>query len=197
MILVKTGAVGNFMGLTLAQSLGLSLPPPQSLIAASKVPVLSYPVTNPLSYCTGSHVFVSKFSAVKDLLYPIIVGVGWWRRHLVQIDCLTNKLHFSLDGSLGSFPLLPLGWEPPELCLSLAATLVSPPEPFVLPAILAFFKDAFYTILSCVLPPHSCHNLTFKTTVDLVKIDAPMYPFSKLRTRCWAHDWMTCWQKGR
>ncbi|KAJ9059652.1 hypothetical protein DSO57_1039286 [Entomophthora muscae] len=90
-VLVDMGAAGNFMDLALAQSLGLSLLPPQSLIAASQVPVLSYPLTNPLSYCTGSHVFVSKFSAVEDLLYPVIVGVGWWRRHLVQLDCLTNS----------------------------------------------------------------------------------------------------------
>ncbi|KAJ9061583.1 hypothetical protein DSO57_1019034 [Entomophthora muscae] len=114
------------MDLALAQSLGLSLLPPQSLIAASQVPVLSYPLTNPLSYCTGSHVFVSKFFTVEDLLYPVIVGVGWWRCHLVQIDCLTNKLHFLLDRCPRSFPLLPLGWEPPESCLSLAATPVSP-----------------------------------------------------------------------
>ncbi|KAJ9069131.1 hypothetical protein DSO57_1021798 [Entomophthora muscae] len=59
----------------------------------------------------------------------------------------------------------------------------SPPEPFVLPAILAPFKDAFDANLSCALPPHSRHNLTFKTTVDLVKIDTPMYPLSKLEDK--------------
>ncbi|KAJ9079796.1 Retrotransposon-derived protein peg10 [Entomophthora muscae] len=152
-VLVDMGAAGNFMDLSLAQSLGLSLLPPKSLIASSKVLVLSYHLTNPLSYCTGSHVFVSKFSAVEDLLYPVIMGVGWWRRHLVQIDCLTNKLHFLLDRSPGSFPLLLLGWKPPESCLSFAATPVSPPEPFALPAILALFKDDFDATLSCALPP--------------------------------------------
>ncbi|KAJ9066246.1 hypothetical protein DSO57_1011573 [Entomophthora muscae] len=119
-----------------------------------------------------------------DGTYGIPMGVGWWQRHLVQIDCLTNKLHFLLDGCPGSFPLLPLGWEPPELCLSLVATPVSPPKPFALPAILAPFKDAFDASLSCALPPHSHHNLTFKTTVDLVKIDAPMYPLRKLEEKC-------------
>ncbi|KAJ9066802.1 hypothetical protein DSO57_1006093 [Entomophthora muscae] len=179
------------MDLALAQSLGFSLLSPQSLIAASQVPVLSYPLTNPLSYCTGSHVFMSKFSAVEDLLYPVIVGVGWWQRHLVQIDCLTNKLHFLLDRSPGSFPLLPLGWEPSESCLSLTASPVSPPKPFALPAILAPFKDAFDATLSCALPPHSCHDLTFKTMVDLVKIDAPMYPLSELEDKAlgaWLDD---------
>ncbi|KAJ9049441.1 hypothetical protein DSO57_1024449 [Entomophthora muscae] len=58
-----------------------------------------------------------------------------------------------------------------------------PPEPFALSAILSPFKDAFEATLSCALPPHSCHNLTFKTTVDLVKIDAPMYPLSKLENK--------------
>ncbi|KAJ9066914.1 hypothetical protein DSO57_1004994 [Entomophthora muscae] len=124
------------------------------------------------------------------------MGVGWWWHHLVQIDCLTNELHFLLDGCPGSFPFLSLGWESPELCLSLAATPVSPSKPFALPAILAPFKDAFDATLSCALPPHSCHNLTFKTTVDLVKIDAPMYPLSKLEDKVLTHGWMTCWKKG-
>ncbi|KAJ9073509.1 hypothetical protein DSO57_1015839 [Entomophthora muscae] len=57
------------------------------------------------------------------------------------------------------------------------------PEPFALPAILAPFKDAFDANLSCALPPHSCHNLTFKTMVGLVKIDAPMYPLSELEDK--------------
>ncbi|KAJ9053248.1 hypothetical protein DSO57_1026098 [Entomophthora muscae] len=74
----------------------------------------------------------------------------------------------------GLFPLLPLGWEPPETCLFLVATPISTPKPFSLSAILSPFKDAFDAILSCALPPHSCYNLTFKTTVDLVKIDAPI-----------------------
>ncbi|KAJ9058858.1 hypothetical protein DSO57_1008075 [Entomophthora muscae] len=101
----------------------------------------------------------------------------------MQIDCLTNKLHFLLDRFPDSFPLLPLGWEPSESCMSLTATLVSPPKPFALPDILAPFKNAFDADLSCVLPPHSCHNLTFKTKVDLVKIDSPMYPLSKLEDK--------------
>ncbi|KAJ9070846.1 hypothetical protein DSO57_1003309 [Entomophthora muscae] len=84
---------------------------------------------------------------------------------------------------MGSFFLLPSGWEPPESCLSLAATPVSPPEPFALLVILAPFKDAFEATLSCALPPHSCHNLTFKTMVDLIKIDALMYPLSELEDK--------------
>ncbi|KAJ9051627.1 hypothetical protein DSO57_1038590 [Entomophthora muscae] len=72
----------------------------------------------------------------------------------MNIDFLTNKLHFPLNRFPGSFPLLPLGWEPLESCLSLAATPVSPPEPFALLAIFAPFKDAFDATLSCA-PLHT------------------------------------------
>ncbi|KAJ9089477.1 hypothetical protein DSO57_1012595 [Entomophthora muscae] len=85
----------------------------------------------------------------------------------------------------------PLWVGTPESCLSLASTPVSPPEPFIMPSILSPFKDAFDTTLSCALPPHSCHNLTFKTTVEVVKIDAPMYPLSELEDRAlsaWLDD---------
>ncbi|KAJ9051529.1 hypothetical protein DSO57_1003878 [Entomophthora muscae] len=108
-VLVDTGAAGNFMDLALAQSLGLSLLPPQSLIAASQVPVLSYPFTNPLSYCTGSHVFVSKFSAMEDLLYPVIVGMGWWRRHLVRLTASPTSFTSCWTGVLGHSPSFPRG----------------------------------------------------------------------------------------
>ncbi|KAJ9060540.1 hypothetical protein DSO57_1029727 [Entomophthora muscae] len=114
--------------------------------------VLCYPLYKPLSYCTGNHVFFRKFSAVEDLLYPVIVGVRWWRRHLVQIDVLSNKLHFSLDGAPGFFLLLPLGEDPPKLCLSLKA-LSETPSPFILPSMLVPYKGAFNITLSNVLPP--------------------------------------------
>ncbi|KAJ9060921.1 hypothetical protein DSO57_1025784 [Entomophthora muscae] len=152
-VLVDTGAAGNFMDLALPQSLGLSFLPPQSLIAASQVPVLSYPLTNPLSYCTGSHVFVSKFSTVEDLLYPVIVGVGWWQHHLVQIDCLTNKLHFLLDGYPGSFSpwggnrlshAYPL-WQPLSLLLSLLPFWPSLP-PSRTPLTLPFPMPSLHTL---------------------------------------------------
>ncbi|KAJ9066336.1 hypothetical protein DSO57_1010547 [Entomophthora muscae] len=55
--------------------------------------------------------------------------------------------------------------------------------PFVLLGMLVPFKDAFDVILSNVLLLHSCHNLTFKPTMNLVKIDAPMYPLSELKDK--------------
>ncbi|KAJ9072149.1 hypothetical protein DSO57_1030310 [Entomophthora muscae] len=120
--LVDTGAVGNFMDLKLAQSLGLSLLPPQSLIGASKLLVLSYPLTNPLSYCTGSHVFVSKFSAVEDLLYTVIVGMGWWRCHLVQIDASSTSSNSCWTDPQAPSPFSPWGGS----CLSHACLLRQP-----------------------------------------------------------------------
>ncbi|KAJ9069523.1 hypothetical protein DSO57_1017682 [Entomophthora muscae] len=121
-------------------------------MAASKVPILCYPLSKPLSYCTGNHVFVSKFSAVEDLLYPVIVGVGWWRHYLVQIDVLSNELHFFLNGVPSFFSLLLLGEDPPKLCLSLKALPETPPL-FVLPGMLVPYKDTFNGILSNVPLP--------------------------------------------
>ncbi|KAJ9072831.1 hypothetical protein DSO57_1023019 [Entomophthora muscae] len=45
------------------------------------------------------------------------------------------------------------------------------------------YKDAFDVTLSNTFPPHTHHDLTFKLTVDLVKIDAPMYPLSELEDK--------------
>ncbi|KAJ9062252.1 hypothetical protein DSO57_1012700 [Entomophthora muscae] len=78
--------------------------------------------------------------------------MGWWRRHLVQIDVLSNELHFSLDGTPSFFLLLSSGEDPPKLCLSLQASPETPP-PFVLPGMLAPYKDAVDVTLSNVLPP--------------------------------------------
>ncbi|KAJ9054564.1 hypothetical protein DSO57_1013050 [Entomophthora muscae] len=48
---------------------------------------------------------------------------------------------------------------------------------------LAPYKDAFGITLSNALPPHNHHDLTFKLTVYLVKIDALMYPLSELKDK--------------
>ncbi|KAJ9068131.1 hypothetical protein DSO57_1031794 [Entomophthora muscae] len=45
------------------------------------------------------------------------------------------------------------------------------------------YKDTFDVILSNAFSPHSHHKLTLKLTVDLVKIDAPMYSLSELEDR--------------
>ncbi|KAJ9064700.1 hypothetical protein DSO57_1027642 [Entomophthora muscae] len=45
------------------------------------------------------------------------------------------------------------------------------------------YKDAFDVTFSNALPLHTCHDLMFKLTVDLVKIDAPMYPLGKLEDK--------------
>ncbi|KAJ9085637.1 hypothetical protein DSO57_1012009 [Entomophthora muscae] len=168
------------MDLSLAQFLGLLLPP-QTLVAASKVPVLCYPLSKLLSYFTGNHVFVSKFSAIEDLLYPVIVGVGWWRRHLVQINVLSNKLHFLLDGTPGFFLLLLLGEDPlscvyhSRLCRKLLLPLFCPA---------CWLSTMTPLTLSCqTSSPHFRHDLTLKLTMDLINIDAPMYPLSELEDK--------------
>ncbi|KAJ9089691.1 hypothetical protein DSO57_1010188 [Entomophthora muscae] len=153
--LVDTGAAGNFMNLALAQSLGLSLLPPQSLIAASQVPVISYPLTNPLSYCIGSHVFVSKFSAVEDLLYPVIVGVGGdngatWCRLNVSPTSFTSRWM----GVQVPSPFSPWGGNP----LSHAYLLQQPQSP---PSPLPF-QPSFLpsrTPLTLPFPAPSFHTL--------------------------------------
>ncbi|KAJ9058290.1 hypothetical protein DSO57_1013776 [Entomophthora muscae] len=123
-VLIDTGAAGNFMNRTLARSMDLTCLGPKELLGASKVPVTAYPVSKPLSYYTDNHVFVSRFLAVNDLLFPVILGVGWWRRHQVHIERPENELHFSLDGSAGVLSLLKPGVEPPKSCLSLKASPV-------------------------------------------------------------------------
>ncbi|KAJ9053629.1 hypothetical protein DSO57_1022535 [Entomophthora muscae] len=177
-VLIDTGVAGNFMNHTLARSMDLTCLGPKELLGASKVSVTAYPVSKPLSYCTGSHVFVSRFLAVNDLLFPVILGVGWWCWHQVHIDGPANELNFSLDNSTGVLSLLKPGVEPPKSCLSLKAS-PEVPSPVLIPGILVLYQDAFDLSLATVLPQHTHYDVTFWTTLDLVKIDAPMYPLSE------------------
>ncbi|KAJ9066604.1 hypothetical protein DSO57_1007946 [Entomophthora muscae] len=77
-------------------------------------------------------------TTVDDLLFPVILGVGWWRRHQVHIDGPENELHFSLDNSAGVLSLLKPGVEPPKSCLSLKAS-PEVPSPVLIPGILALY----------------------------------------------------------
>ncbi|KAJ9050550.1 hypothetical protein DSO57_1013563 [Entomophthora muscae] len=139
----------------------------------------------------GNHVFVSKFSAVEDLLYPVIVEVGWWRRHLVQIDVLSNELHFSLNGAPGFFLLLLLGEDPPKLCLLLKALPETPP-PFFLPGMLVPYKDAFDITLSNVLLPTPTMTSHLNSPWIFSRFTPPCIPLVSWRTRHWARGWTTC-----
>ncbi|KAJ9071964.1 hypothetical protein DSO57_1032071 [Entomophthora muscae] len=123
----------------------------------------------------SNHVFLSKFSTVEDLLYPVIVEVGWWRRHLVHIDVLSNNLHFSLDCTPGFFSLLLLGEDPLKLCLSLQASPETP-HPFVLPVMLIPYKDAFDIILSNVLPPTLTTTSHSSSLWTLSRLTPPCIP---------------------
>ncbi|KAJ9087116.1 hypothetical protein DSO57_1036510 [Entomophthora muscae] len=177
-VLIDTGAAGNFMNRTLVRSMDLTCLGPKELLGASKAPVTAYPVSKPLSYCTSNRVFVSRFLAVDDPLFHVILGVGWWRWHQVHIDGPENELHFSLDGSAGVLSLLKPGVEPPKSCLSLKAS-PEVPSPVLIPGILAPYQDAFNLSLATALPQHMHHDVTFWIKVDLVKIDAPMYPLGE------------------
>ncbi|KAJ9057678.1 hypothetical protein DSO57_1020414 [Entomophthora muscae] len=149
-VLIDTGVAGNFMNHTLARSMDLTCLGPKELLGVSKVQVTAYPVSKPPSYCTGNYVFVSRFLAVNDLLFPVILGVGWWRRHQVHIDGPENELHFSLDNSAGVLFLPKPGVEPPKSCLSLKAS-PEVPSLVLIPGILTPYQDAFDLSLATAL----------------------------------------------
>ncbi|KAJ9088549.1 hypothetical protein DSO57_1021929 [Entomophthora muscae] len=155
-VLIDTGVAENFMDLSLAQSLGLLLFLPDS---------------------PGCR------QAVKDLLYPVIVGVGWWRCHLVQIDVLSNKLYFSLYGVSGFFLLLSSEENFTESCLSLQASPETHP--------LFIFRNCIINaILIWPSNINTCKDLvSFFTFLKWVNINVPIldYPTSLqliLKLRC-------------
>ncbi|KAJ9072590.1 hypothetical protein DSO57_1025970 [Entomophthora muscae] len=148
-VLIDTGAAGNFMNRTLARSMDLTCLGPKELLGA-----------------TDSQPW---------MIYYFLSSLEWVGNAGIRPE---NELHFSLGGSSGVLSLLKPGVEPPKSCLSLKAS-PEVPSPVLIPGILAPYQDAFDLSLATALPQHIHHDVTFWTTVDLVKIDAPMYPFSE------------------
>ena len=175
-VLVDTGASGNFIDMRLARSLELNLAPIDHVLGASSEPMQCATSLDPLVIAANGHCFTETVRAIPGLIYPLIVGVGWWRENAVRIDLENDLIWFTSPGSSGSIPLLT------DVPASETMSMVASPkeeEPFLLPAILGPYRRAFDAKAATALPPHSKHDLSFKLTVDLIKIDCPLYPLTE------------------
>ncbi|KAJ9055075.1 hypothetical protein DSO57_1007831 [Entomophthora muscae] len=76
----------------------------------------------------------------------------------------------------------PVGGGSPKLCLSLKALPETPPSLCSARNAGSLQRYLQRYPVKCP-PPHYHYDLTFKLTVDLIKIDTPMYPLSELKDK--------------
>ena len=88
--LVDTGASCNFISTEVADWLGITYTPGSTVTGGASQAFTSYVLPHPLSFLIDDIPFTDEFLVVKDLLYPVILGVNWWRIHDAR-PCLMSS----------------------------------------------------------------------------------------------------------
>ncbi|KAJ9078235.1 hypothetical protein DSO57_1008623 [Entomophthora muscae] len=91
-----TGAKVNFISIGLAERLGLDLIPGGLVKGGNSATFRSLDLSKPLVFSVGNHTFTERFCAAKNLVYHVILGIGWWRKynvasHLKSISLLLTS----------------------------------------------------------------------------------------------------------
>lgn len=72
--------------------LGLELSPKDHVLDASSEPMQCAFSRDPLRIEAADHTFVEPVRAIPGLIYPLIMGVGWWQENLIHIVLLENMI---------------------------------------------------------------------------------------------------------
>ena len=173
--LVDTGATSNFLSLDLAETLGLDLSPGTMVKGGASQPFCSLSVQRPVSFAVHTSVFTCRFLAVKDLLYPMILGIEWWRRHAIQPLLETNELLLT-DGPNYQARIPLVNNQATKADAILVASIAKECTEPVIPECIRHLAEVFNPARANKLPLHSEHDFEFKLTVELVKINSPYIP---------------------
>ncbi|KAJ9055429.1 hypothetical protein DSO57_1003926 [Entomophthora muscae] len=176
---MDTGAKVNFICINLASELGLDLHPGDLVKGGNSVTFQSLTVAKPISFKIGNHIFTKQFFAVKNLLYPMILGIGWWRKYDISLDLQANSL--CLNPTQGpSFSLALMDNTLPLVDLSLATckVMAQQPTPITLTPCIEHLAEVFDVSRENRLPKNSQFDFSVCLTFDLLKINSPIYPLT-------------------
>lgn len=85
-VLVGSGASGNFIDMWLAPFLGLDLAPKEHVLGASSESMQCAVSMDLLHIKAAESCFQEPVWAIPGLIYSLVVGVGWWSDHVIQIN---------------------------------------------------------------------------------------------------------------
>ncbi|KAJ9073774.1 hypothetical protein DSO57_1012765 [Entomophthora muscae] len=177
--LVDTGAKVNFISISLAERLGLDLHPGGLVKGGNSTTFCSLDVSKPLVFQVGNHTFTKWFCVVKDLVYPVILGIEWWRKYNVASHLKSDSLILTPPASNPFLlPLLDASLCDGDVILVLCDQMVAPTNPTPLSQWFTHLAKVFDPTWADRLPKHTQFDFSFCLTVDLVKINSPIYPLT-------------------
>ncbi|KAJ9050319.1 hypothetical protein DSO57_1015536 [Entomophthora muscae] len=139
----------------------------------------SLDVSKPLVFKVGDHTFTERFCAVKNLVYLVILGIDCWRKYNVLPNLKSNLLLLTPPASNPFLlPLLDASLCDSNASLVLCDQMVTPTIPTPLPSCIAHLAKLFDHTRADRLPRHTQFDFSFCLTVDLVKINSPIYPLT-------------------
>ncbi|KAJ9075032.1 hypothetical protein DSO57_1000316 [Entomophthora muscae] len=142
--LVDTGAKVNFISIGLAEKLGLNLIQEGLVKGGNYTTFCSLNVSKPLVFSVGNHTFTKRFYAVKNLVYLVILGIGWWKRYNFASHLKSNLLLLILPAGVSfSLPLLDALLCEDDSSLALCDQMVPPSNPTPLPVCITHLAKMF------------------------------------------------------
>ncbi|KAJ9069820.1 hypothetical protein DSO57_1014703 [Entomophthora muscae] len=177
--LVDTGTKVNFISISLAKKLGLDSILGGLVKGGNSATFCSLDVSKPLVFKVGNHIFTERFCAVKTLVYLVILGIEWWKKYNVLPNLKYNLLLLTPPASSPFLlPLLDASLCDGDASLALCDQMVVPTNPTPLPPCFTHLAKVFDPTWADRLPKHTQFDFSFCLTVDLVKINSPIYPLT-------------------
>lgn len=84
----------------------MDLAPEYQVLGASSDPTQCATSHDPLVISVNGNSFIEFVRAIPVLIYPLIVGVSWWRENAIRIELEASLILFSSPSGHGFIPLL-------------------------------------------------------------------------------------------
>ena len=127
-------------------------------------------VLQPVTLCAGNFSFLKPFFSTRNLLFPVILGIGWWEKYAV--NTLYSSITIRISHKSGQV-IRPVKRSWSRKTASLAQLDIK--LTVALPDCIRDLSEVFDEKASKLLPRHTRFDFKFKTTVELVKIQSPIY----------------------
>lgn len=114
---------------------------------------------------------------MKDLYYPVILDVNWWRIHDARPCLMSRSLVINIPYRECIYLHMIKEEDIKEGKLSRIALIAAKAFPEI-PECINHLADVFNQEQANRLPLHSKFDFEFKLTVDLININSPLYPLT-------------------
>ncbi|KAJ9087486.1 hypothetical protein DSO57_1032881 [Entomophthora muscae] len=109
----------------------------------------------------------------------MILGIGWWRKYKISLDLHANSLRLTpAQGPPFSLSLMDNSLLCVDSLLAACKVVAQQTTAILVPHCIEHLAEVFVVSRTNRLPKHSQFDFSVCLTVDLLKINSPIYPLT-------------------